>query len=118
MPGSTRAGLSPWELSASSTPADSVLTDEGSVTVVLETEVIDGSGAAVVLLPSSAVATGFGPWRKFRDQAFATGEFRLDKIGENWAKQKESDARRVREKQEEQDNRDHLRAVMRGSGGR
>ena len=47
-----------WELSASSTPADSVLTDEGSVTVVVETEVIDGSGAAAVLLPSSAVAGG------------------------------------------------------------
>ena len=46
------------ELSASSTPADSVLTDEGSVTVVVETEVIDGSGAAAVLLPSSAVAGG------------------------------------------------------------
>ena len=48
--------MPPWELSASSTPADSVLTDEGSVTVVVETEVIDGSGAAAVLLPSSAVA--------------------------------------------------------------
>ena len=39
--------------------------------------------------------TGFGPWRRFRDQAFAAGEFRLDKITENWArhkeKQKESD---------------------------
>ena len=52
-------------------------------------------------------ATGMGPWRKFRDEAHAVGEFRLDKIGENWAKKKASDARRAREKQQEQDNRDH-----------
>ena len=61
--------------------------------------------------------TGLGPWLRFKDQAFAAGEFRLDKITENWArhkeKQKESDARRAREKQEEQDNFDHMRAVAR-----